>query len=55
MPASEKSNRVRATTSSTCSVATAAKTGVAWLELIVGRVLCATTQIEHEELAFWLG
>jgi hypothetical protein len=55
MPASEKSNRAFATTSSSCNSATAAKTGLAWLGLIVGLALCATTQIEQEAASVWLG
>ena len=55
MPASEKSNRAFATTSSSCSSRTAAKIGLLWLELTVGLALCATTQIEHDDAAVWLG
>lgn len=49
MPRSEKSNRAFATTSSSRSRLIAVNTGAAWPELAVGRVLCATTQIEQDE------
>ena len=55
MPCSEKSNRVLAITSSSRSKPIAAKTGPAWLELRLGLALCATTQIEQEADALWLG
>ncbi|HEY4765312.1 MAG TPA: hypothetical protein VIH75_16675 [Candidatus Sulfotelmatobacter sp.] len=55
MPCSEKSNRVFAITSSSGSKPIAAKTGAAWLELRLGLALCATTQIEQEADALWLG
>jgi hypothetical protein len=55
MPASEKSNRVLATMSFSCSTPTLAKTGRVWLEVIVGRVLCAATQIEQEAASVWFG
>ena len=48
MPASEKSNRAFARTSSSCSWPTAANTGVAWPEIAAGLALCAATQIEQE-------
>jgi len=48
MPASEKSNRATATTSSSRSTPTVENTGAACAELTAGLVLCATTQIEHE-------
>ena len=47
MPASEKSNRAFATIFSSRSSPTAANTGARWLELAVGLVLCATTQMEQ--------
>lgn len=47
MPRSEKSNRALATTSSSRSRLIAVNTGAAWLELALGRVLCATTQMEQ--------
>jgi len=49
MPASEKSSRVFARTSSSCSRPTAANTGVAWPERAAGLALWAATQIEQEE------
>lgn len=55
MPASEKSNRAFAMTSSSRRRPTAAKTGAVWLELMVGLALCATMQIEHEADSVWLG
>jgi hypothetical protein len=55
MPRSEKSNRVFAITSSSCSKPIAAKTGPAGLELTLGLALCATTQIEQEADALGLG
>jgi hypothetical protein len=48
MPISKTSSHDFATTSSSCSKATVAKTGRGWLELTVGLALCATTQIEQE-------
>jgi hypothetical protein len=55
MPRSENSNRAFATTSSSRKRLIAAKTGAVWLELTVGRVLCATTQIEHDEESVCVG
>jgi len=55
MPRSEKSNRVFAITSSSRSKPIAAKTGAAWLELTRGLALCASTQIEQEADALWVG
>ena len=55
MPASEKSNRAFATTSSSCSRPTAAKNGLAWLELTVGLALCAAWQIEQDAASDWPG
>ena len=48
MPRSEKSNRAFATTSSSRNKLIAVNIGAAWPELAVGRVLCATTQIEQD-------
>lgn len=48
MPTSEKSRWALATASSSCSNPTVAKIGVTWLQLVVGLVLCETTQIEQE-------
>ena len=55
MPRSEKSNRVFAITSSSCSSPTAANTGAAWLELALGLALCASTQMEQEADSVWVG
>lgn len=49
MPASEKSSRVFARISSSCSRPTLANTGVASPEVAAGLALCAATQIEQEE------
>jgi len=49
MPASEKSSRVIASTSSSCRRPTSANTGAAWPEVAAGLALCAATQIEQEE------
>jgi hypothetical protein len=49
MPASEKSKRAFAITSTSCIRPTAANTGAAWLEMVAGLALCAATQIEQEE------
>ena len=49
MPASENSRRATVVTSSSRSNPTAAKTGARCTALGVGLVLCATTQIEHED------
>jgi len=48
MPRSEKSNRVFATASFSCSRPTVAKIGLEWVTLTAGLALCAATQIEHE-------
>jgi hypothetical protein len=55
MPASEKSNCVFAMTSSSCRTPIVLKTGDVPMELGAGFAVCATTQIEHEELSVWLG
>jgi hypothetical protein len=48
MPRSENAKRALGTTSSSSKNPTAANAGAVWLELTVGLVLCATTQIEQE-------
>lgn len=55
MPASEMSSRAFARSSFSCSRPMAANTGLAWVQVGVGAVLCATIQIEQEELSLWLG
>ena len=55
MPRLEKLNRAFATTSSSRSRPIAANTGAAWLELTVGRALCAATQIEQDADSVWFG
>jgi hypothetical protein len=55
MPASAKSNCVLAMTSSSCRTPTVLKTGAVPMELGAGFAVCATTQIEQEELSVWLG
>jgi len=55
MPASEKSRRALATTSSSLSTPTVARIGARWDELMVGVALCATTQIEHEAASVCVG
>lgn len=48
MPASEKSSRTTATTSSSRNTPIVENVGATCAELTAGLVLCATTQIEHE-------
>jgi hypothetical protein len=55
MPASEKSNRALTTKSSSWSRPIVLRTGVTGLELTTGRVLCATTQSEHEAASVCVG
>jgi hypothetical protein len=55
MPASEKSTRALAMTSSSCSNPTAANAGPVWPELTAGLALCATTQIEQEAASVLVG
>jgi len=55
MPKSITLNRACAITSSSCSRPIAVNTGLAWLELAVGVVLWATTQIEQEALSVLFG
>jgi hypothetical protein len=55
MPASEKSNCALARTSSSWRTPTVLKTGATETELGAGFAVCATTQIEQEELSVWLG
>jgi hypothetical protein len=55
MPASEKSNRALARTSSSCSRPTAANTGVALPERDAGLALCAATQIKQDAESVWFG
>lgn len=55
MPASEKSSRAFATTSSSCSRPTAARIGALALDAGLGLALCATTQIEQEASSFGVG
>ena len=52
MPASEKSNRVFASTLFSCNKPMAANRGIALLVLIAGLAVCATVQIEQEEASF---
>ena len=54
MPRSQKLSRAFAISSSSCSTPMAANTGLAWLEMAVGAVLCATTQMEQEALSVLL-
>jgi hypothetical protein len=42
-------------TASSRSTPTVVKTGRTWVELTVGLVLCAATQIEQEAASIWLG
>jgi hypothetical protein len=42
-------------TASSRSTPTVVKTGRTWVELVVGLVLCAATQIEQDAASFWLG
>jgi len=55
MPNSKTLSRAFAITSSSCSSPTAANTGRVWLQLAVGVVVWATTQIEQELDSVWLG
>ena len=55
MPNSKTLSRAFAITSSSCSSPTAANTGRAWLQLAVGVVVWATTQIEQEFDSVWFG
>jgi hypothetical protein len=48
MPRSEKSGRALATAFSIQSSPTVVKIGVTWQQLVVGLLLCETTQIEQE-------
>jgi putative AlgH/UPF0301 family transcriptional regulator len=55
MPKSKTLSQAFAITSSSCSSPIAANTGRAWLQLAVGVVVWATTQIEQEFDSVWLG
>src|ERR1700730_6899295 len=55
MPNSRTASRAFAITSSSCSRPIAANTGPAWLELAVGVVLWATTQMEQEAFCVLFG
>ena len=55
MPASEKSSRVFARTSSSCCRPTSANTGVALPERAAGLALCAATQIKQDAESVWFG
>ncbi len=55
MPSSKTSSQAFARTASSRSTPTVMKTGRTWVELTVGVVLCAATQIEQEAVSVWLG
>ncbi len=55
MPNSKTLSGALAITSSSCSRPTVANTGRMWLQLGVGVVVCATTQIEQELDSVWFG
>ncbi len=55
MPRSNTLSRAIAMTSSSCRRPTAANTGWMWLQLGVGVVVWATTQIEQELDSVWFG
>ena len=55
MPASEKLSRALATTFSTSSNPTVARTGVMWLVLIAGLALWAATQMEQAAASVRVG